>query len=728
MGVHLGEAEAYPAPGAAHGARYFGLPLVRCARLMATAHGGQTVLSAAVAEVVRDALPAGAALRDLGAHRLKDLERPERVAQLLHPELPADFPPLRSLDALPHNLPRQGAPFIGREAELAAVVARLRDPGVPLLTLTGPGGTGKTRLALQAAAEVLDAAGPFPDGAWLVDLAPLTDPALAPAAVAQALGVQEAAGRPLAEVLRDYLREQRLLLVLDNCEHLLPGAAHEAAALLAAGPGVTVLATSREALRVAGEREHPVPPWACPPGPARRGRPARAAPPPDPAALSQYEAVALFVERAVAAQPDFAVTNATAPAVAELCHRLDGLPLALELAAARVKVLPPPALLARLGDRLGVLTGGRRDAPARQQTLRAAIAWSHDLLAPAEQALFARLAVFAGGWTLEAAEAGCGGAPAAGAEPPVTDSTCWTGWPRWWTRAWCASRRRGAGGRAPLRDAGDPAGVRPGAARGRRRGGGAAAGPRRVLPGAGGAGGAGAGGAAAAGVARPAGAGAREPPAGAALEPGERAGGAGAAAGRGAAALLAVPGAPPRGARVARGGAGPARGGGAHPGPGEALCVAGSWRGRWATAPRPARDSRRAWRSGGSSGTRAASAGRWPSWGSRRRPGSRRGPGAAGGGGGARAGGRGPVGPRPGAAVPGERRGPAVGRARRARAARGERGAVPGAGGRVGLSRALTGLGARALGGATPRRRAPTWRRPWRAAGRRTTRSASPGC
>ena len=420
MGVHLGEAEAYPAPGAAHGARYFGLPLVRCARLMATAHGGQTVLSAAVAEVVRDALPAGAALRDLGAHRLKDLARPERVAQLLHPGLPADFPPLRSLDALPHNLPRQGAPFIGREAELAAVVERLRRTDVPLLTLTGPGGTGKTRLALQAAAEALDSAGPFPDGVWFVDLAPLADPALVPAAVAQALGVQEAAGRPLAEALRDYLRERRLLLVLDNCEHLLPGAAPEAAALLAAGSGVTVLATSREALRVAGEREHPVPPLGLPPLPGPSGPPGTsAAPPPDPAALSQYEAVALFVERAVAAKPGFAVTNATAPAVAELCHRLDGLPLAIELAAARVKVLSPPALLARLGDRLGVLTGGRRDAPARQQTLRAAIAWSYDLLAPAEQALFARLAVFAGGWTLEAAEAGVGGAPAAGAEPPV---------------------------------------------------------------------------------------------------------------------------------------------------------------------------------------------------------------------------------------------------------------------------------------------------------------------
>jgi class 3 adenylate cyclase len=367
MGVHLGEVER-------RGAHYFGAPLYRCARLTATAHGGQVVLSAAVTEIVRDALPPGAALRDLGAHRLKDLARPERVTQLLHPDLPAAFPPLRSLDALPHNLPRQATPFVGREAELAAVAGRLRQPGVPLLTLTGPGGTGKTRLALQAAAEVLDAAGPdgarsggpFPDGAWLVELAPLADPGLVPAAVAQALGVREATGRPPEAALRDHLRDRRLLLVLDNCEHLLPGAAPAVAALLGAGPGVTVLATSREPLRVAGEHEHPVPPLALPPRPD----PAR---PPDPAALSHYEAVALFIERAVAARPDFAVTNATAPAVAELCHRLDGLPLAIELAAARVKVLAPPALLARLDRRLGVLTGGRRDAPARQQTLRATL-------------------------------------------------------------------------------------------------------------------------------------------------------------------------------------------------------------------------------------------------------------------------------------------------------------------------------------------------------------------
>jgi transcriptional regulator with XRE-family HTH domain len=285
-----------------------------------------------------------------------------------------------------HNLPLPLTTFVGRERELAAVAGLLATRR--LVTLTGPGGMGKTRLALQAAAEALAPAGPsgapdggpFPDGAWYVDLAPL----------------------------RDHLRERRLLLVLDNCEHLLEGVAPLVADLLAAAPGLTALATSREALRVAGEHEYPVSPLALPPRPGPPGAPA--APPPDPAALAQYEAVALFVERAVAAKPDFAVTNATAPAVAELCHRLDGLPLALELAAARVKVLPPPALLARLGDRLGVLTGGRRGAPARQQTLRATLDWSHDLLSQPERALFARLAVFAGGFTLEASEAvGAGG-------------------------------------------------------------------------------------------------------------------------------------------------------------------------------------------------------------------------------------------------------------------------------------------------------------------------------
>jgi predicted ATPase/class 3 adenylate cyclase/TolA-binding protein len=394
MGVHLGEAEAYPAPGAAQGARYLGLPLVRCARLMATAHGGQTVLSEAVTVLVRDALPPGAALRDLGEHRLKDLQRPERVAQLTHPALPGAFPPLRSLDARPHNLPLQLTSFVGREREVAEVAGRLARPDVRLLTLTGPAGTGKTRLALQAAAELLDA---FPEGAFLVSLAPLSDPALIPAAAAAALGVRAPAGRPPLEALRDHLRDKRLLLVLDNFEHLL-AAAPLVVDLLAGCPGLKALVTSRAVLRLTGEHALVVPPLAVP-DPRR---------PPPAERLPEYEAVQLFVARARAARADFALTAETARAVAAICQRLDGLPLALELAAARTRHLPPPTLLARLESAAGglpVLADGPRDAPARQRTLRAALAWSHALLDAGERALFARLAVFAGGWTPAAAEA-----------------------------------------------------------------------------------------------------------------------------------------------------------------------------------------------------------------------------------------------------------------------------------------------------------------------------------
>jgi predicted ATPase/class 3 adenylate cyclase/DNA-binding CsgD family transcriptional regulator len=390
MGLHTGEVDV-------QGAHYFGAPLYRCARLMATAHGGQTVLSEAAAALVRDALPEGAGLRDLGAHRLKDLQRPERVFQLTAPALPGDFPPLRTLDARPHNLPLQLTSFVGREGEVAAVrglLARHR-----LVTLTGPGGGGKSRLALQVAGDVVD---DFDHGGYLVALAPVAESALVAAAIAHALGVKEERGQPLPERLVDYLREKRLLLVLDNFEHLL-GAAPLIADLLAASRHVKALVTSRAPLRLAGEQQFPVPPLALP-DPAG---------PLDLGALTRSEAGALFVERARAVRPDFRVTDATAPAVAGICRRLDGLPLALELAAARSKILAPPALLARLDRRLPLLRGGARDLPPRHQTLRDAIAWSDDLLAPAERALFRRLAVFAGGCTLEAAEAvgGAGGGP-----------------------------------------------------------------------------------------------------------------------------------------------------------------------------------------------------------------------------------------------------------------------------------------------------------------------------
>jgi predicted ATPase/class 3 adenylate cyclase len=390
MGVHTGEVEV-------QGAHYFGAPLYRCARLMAAAHGGQTVLSGATAALVRDALPAGADLRDLGEHRLRDLAVSEHVFQLVHRELPAEFPPLRTLDARPNNLPLQVTSFVGRERELAEVTRLLagEPPGPRLVTLTGPGGTGKTRLALQAAADVLDA---HPDGVWLVELAALADPAIVPQTVAAAAGVREAPGRPVLSTLTDALKPRRLLLVLDNCEHLLDACARLADALLRACPHVRLLCTSREALGIAGEAAWRVPSL---PVPADGGA---AAPAPGAAGLAGYAAVRLFAERAAAVRPGFALTADSAAAVAQVCARLDGIPLAIELAAARVRVLPPQQLLARLDDRFRLLTGGSRTALERHQTLQATVDWSYALLTEPERTLFARLAAFAGGWTLEAAE------------------------------------------------------------------------------------------------------------------------------------------------------------------------------------------------------------------------------------------------------------------------------------------------------------------------------------
>jgi predicted ATPase/class 3 adenylate cyclase len=399
MGLHSGGVDL-------QGAHYFGVPLYRGARLTAAAHGGQVVLSLATAELMRDALPAGASLHDLGEQRLRDLQRPERVFQLLHPDLAADFPPLRSLDTLPNNLPLQLTSFVGREREVAEVAGRLAG-GARLVALVGVGGTGKTRLALQAAAQALDS---FVDGVWLIELAPLSDPALVPQAVAAVLGVREDPGRALLATLSDALRPKRLLLVLDNCEHLIEACAGLADALLRACPRLQLLATSREALGIAGETPYQVPSLALPPvpdgaGPAR-GRAASggdAEPPVE--ALTQYEAVKLFIERAATVRPDFAVTRQNAPAIAQLCYRLDGIPLALELAAARLKVLPVEQLLGRLEDRFRLLTGGSRTALPRQQTLQATVAWSYELLSGEERTLFNRLSAFAGGWTLEAAEA-----------------------------------------------------------------------------------------------------------------------------------------------------------------------------------------------------------------------------------------------------------------------------------------------------------------------------------
>src|SRR5688500_39155 len=384
MALHTGEAEPDDRGD------YVSSPLNRLSRLLATGHGGQILLTQAVQQLSRGALPAGAELRDLGEHRLRDLLEPEHVYQLLHRDVPATFAALNSLDTRPHNLPRQPTPFLGREQQVGEIIALLRRADVQLVTLIGPGGTGKTRLALQAAAELLDE---FSDGVFFVPLAPLTESGLVSAAIASALGLREEGGQPLAERLRDFVAEKTLLLVLDNFEHLVE-AAPAAGELLGSAAGLKVLATSRMPLHLRAEHEYPVPPLSLP----------RRQPPPTAEQLSQYEAVRLFIARAQAVKPDFTVDNANAPAVAEICWRLDGLPLAIELAAARVRMLSPQAILARLEQRLPFLIGGARDAPARQRTLRDTIAWSYDLLQPDDQVLFRRLAIFVGGCTLEAAE------------------------------------------------------------------------------------------------------------------------------------------------------------------------------------------------------------------------------------------------------------------------------------------------------------------------------------
>jgi predicted ATPase/class 3 adenylate cyclase len=394
MGLHSGTAQVA-------GDRYIGLDVHRAARIAAAGHGGQVLLSQTTCDLVENDLPVGVILRVLGPHRLKDLQRPEELAQLVLPDLPADFPPLDALDRHRHNLPIQLTALLGREREVAAVCTLLRRDDLRLLTLTGPGGVGKTRLGLQVAAEL---ASEYADGAWFVDLSRLTNTALVPQSIAQAIGLRENGDQTIEEALQEYVRPRQILFVLDNFEHLAV-AAPQVAALLATSPAVKALVTSRVALHVRGEHEYLVPPLALP---ASQRLPA-------PERLTDYAAMALFVQRAQEIRPDFELSPETAPAVAEICRRLDGLPLAIELAAARIKVLPPPALLQRLERRLPLLSGGARDLPERQQTMRNTLAWSYDLLQPAEQRLFRRFAVFVGGWTLEAAEAVC--VVSEGAEP-----------------------------------------------------------------------------------------------------------------------------------------------------------------------------------------------------------------------------------------------------------------------------------------------------------------------
>lgn len=400
MGIHTGGAERT-------GGNLVGIAVNRAARLAAVAHGGQILATGQTQALLIDVPLPGVMLRDLGEHRLRDLGAPVRVFQVVADGLTAEFPPIRTLDARPNNLPTQLTTFIGRDAELdeaAGLLASTR-----LLTLTGPGGTGKTRLSLQLAAR---AAGDFPDGVFFVPLEPVRDPMLVPPRIAAAVGVAEGGIRPMADVLADWLRDKQLLLVLDNFEQVV-AAAPIVADLLRAAPDIKAIVTSRAVLHVSGEQEYPVPGLPTPPDPGQQGGLDRMhlggdAPAIDPVTLGSYAAVRLFIDRAIAVRPGFTVTNENAPAVAAISARLHGMPLAIELAAARIKILSPDAILVRLDKQLDVLAAGARDLPARQQTLRGAIAWSYDLLDDGARCLLDRVSVFASGCDLAAAEAVCG--------------------------------------------------------------------------------------------------------------------------------------------------------------------------------------------------------------------------------------------------------------------------------------------------------------------------------
>ncbi len=383
MGIHTGEAEA-------HGNEYHGyLTLSLVQRLMSSGHGGQILLSHATENLLRDHLPKDVSLLELGEYKFRDILQPVHVFQVSAPGLQKEFPALRALDVLPNNLPVQLTSFIGREHELSEIKQLLTT--THLLTLAGPGGTGKTRLALQLGAEVLK---DLPDGVWLVELAPLADSTLVAQTMAATLGAHEQPGRTILDALTDYVRAKSMMVILDNCEHLIEACAQIADSLLHAAPRLKILATSREALGIAGETAYRVP----------------SLPLPDPRqlhdldALEQNDCVHLLIDRAMAAYPSFRLKEKNAHAIADICRRLDGIPLAIELASARTKVFPPEEIAARLDDRFRLLTGGSRTALERHQTLFALIEWSHNLLSEAERLLLRRLSVFAGGWTFESAQ------------------------------------------------------------------------------------------------------------------------------------------------------------------------------------------------------------------------------------------------------------------------------------------------------------------------------------
>jgi len=387
MALHQGSAEL-------HDGDYFGLSLSRVARLLNAGHGGQILISEHTAVAVRSALPAKIHLRDLGQHKLKDLQRPEGIFQVELPDFPTTYPPLRTLEHWPNNLPAQLTSFIGREAEIDEAERLLAN--TRLLTLVGSGGAGKTRLALQVAAEEMEH---YSDGVWLVELAAVSTSISVSTVIATTLGVTLDPSRPALSQLAEALAPRRQLLILDNCEHLLDACAEVVAALLQRAQHLRILATSREPLHLVGEVTFRTPSLTYPDDTQAL----------TPAIVSQYEAVRLFIERALAVDPHFRVTNENAPAIAQICSSLDGIPLALELAAARLRALTPEQIAARLVDRFRLLTGGSRTVLPRQQTLQAVIDWSYQLLTNAERILFRRLAIFVGGWSLPAAEAICCG-------------------------------------------------------------------------------------------------------------------------------------------------------------------------------------------------------------------------------------------------------------------------------------------------------------------------------
>lgn len=391
MGLHTGEAELRDGD-------YYGQSLNRAARIMSIGHGGQILLSSITAEVAREHLPADITLIDLGEHHLKGLVQPEQIYQIIAPDLQKEFSSLMSIGTTTNNLPTQLTSFIGRERELREAKDKLFS--ARLLTLIGPGGTGKTRLSLQLGAGVLP---DFNDGVWLVELAPLADPALILQTVASVLNVRAQMGVQLKDIVVDYLRAKNLLLIFDNCEHLVEASAGLADEFLHHAPNIKIIASSREALGIGGETVYRVPSLALPS--AQGG--ILAAGDGGASTMMRFESIQLFVERARAANPKFDLTEKNASSVAQICRRLDGIPLALELAAARVTVFPAEQIASRLDDRFKLLTGGSRTALPRQQTLRALIDWSYDMLSEDERALLRRLSVFAGGWVFEAAESIC---------------------------------------------------------------------------------------------------------------------------------------------------------------------------------------------------------------------------------------------------------------------------------------------------------------------------------